>query len=403
MNRPHIERRLTLAALASAGVAGVASTAGCSLFSSSKSKKPDSPVPLATPGAAVGGPATAAVGRVAWQASIGSMGSSAKGAVPPNFAPAFAAGSIWAASADGNVVRMDASTGAREWQINVNKPLVAGAGCDGETVVVASRDGTIIALDAKGVTRWTQQMSAEVVSVPAVGLGIVIVRLSDNRVFAFDSETGKRRWQVSRQNPALVLRQTNSVAITSGTSYIGLPGGRLLSVSLLNGAQRWETAISQPKGANEIERIADIVGTPLLSGRELCAATFQGKLACVDAATGRTLWSRDLAATSGIEIDTRLVAAVDDKGQVHAFSRTGTSLWRQTRTAGRMLTAPLSVDNYLAVGDDDGFVYILSRDDGAIVGRVSTDGSGLFGLPCAADKLAVFQSNRGSIFAIRMS
>lgn len=396
MKLTHFARRKTLLAL---GAAGVSSTAGCSLFSSSKAKKPESPLPLPQSSGSGGG----AIGRLAWQFNLGSMGSSAKGAVPINFAPSFAAGSIWAASADGNVSRIDAISGAREWQVNVKKLLVAGVGCDGETAVVASRDGNIIALDANGQTRWTQQLSAEVVSVPAVGLGVVIARLSDNRVFAFDSETGKRRWQVSRQNPALVLRQTNSMAITSGTSYVGLPGGRLLAVSLLNGAQRWETAISQPKGANEIERIADIVGTPLLSGRELCAATYQGKLACVDAATGRTLWSRDLAATSGIEIDTRIVAAVDDKGQVHAFSRSGNTLWRQVRTAGRLLTAPLSVDNYLAVGDDDGFVYLLSRDDGAIVGRVSTDGSALFGLPCAADKLAVFQSTRGSIFAIRMS
>jgi outer membrane protein assembly factor BamB len=371
------------------GAAGTAAfIAGCG---STKATKPASPQPVAGK----------SIGRVAWSTSAGNMQVSNK-VVPINFAPVFSAGSIWFSAADGSVGRVDPSNGSIVWRVNINKSLVAGIGTDGETAVVAAKDGTLIALDNDGKTKWTSQSTSEAVSVPAVGSGIVVVRFSDNRLYGFDSDTGKRRWQVQRQSPALVLRQTNSSAIDTGSVYTGLPGGRLMAISLKTGAVRWEGAVSQPKGANEIERIADVVGTPLLSGRELCAATYQGKLTCFEAASGRALWARDVAAQAGLEIDNRLVTVVDEAGMVQAFSRSGTAMWKQTALAKRTLTAPISVDGYILVGDEDGFVYVLSRDSGEIVGRVATDGSALLPMPCAADKLAVFQSSRGGLFAVSL-
>jgi outer membrane protein assembly factor BamB len=370
-------------------VGSVALFAGCS--STSKASKPASPQPAAGK----------SIGRVAWSANAGNMQVANK-VLPINFAPVFSGGSVWFAAADGSVGRVDPANGAVVWRVNMNKSLVAGIGTDGDTAVVAAKDGSLIALDGDGKTKWTSQSTSEAVSVPAVGSGIVVVRFSDNRLYGFDSDTGKRRWQVQRQSPALVLRQTNSSAIDTSNVYTGLPGGRLMAISLKTGAVRWEGAVSQPKGANEIERIADVVGTPLLSGRELCAATYQGKLTCFDAASGRAVWARDVAAQSGLEIDNRLVTVVDEGGMVQAFSRSGTPMWKQAGLAKRTLTAPISVDGYIMVGDEDGFVYVLSRDSGEIVGRITTDGSALLPLPCAADKLAVFQSSRGGIFAVSL-
>jgi outer membrane protein assembly factor BamB len=369
--------------------AGSLSIGACS---SSKPPKPAPPLPV--------GGQNNALGRVAWSLNAGSMDDSKQS--PVNFSPVYAAGGVWFAASDGNVGRADSINGAVTVKVNAGKSLIAGVGSDGDTSVVATKDGSVVAMDAAGKVRWTAQHTAEAVSVPAVGAGIVVVRFSDNRVFGFDAETGRRRWQVQRPAPSLVLRQTNSVAIDAGFAYSGLPGGRLVSVSLKTGAVRWESAVSLPKGSNDIERIADVVGTPLISGRELCAATYQGKLACFELTSGRTLWARDIPARSGVEIDNRMVVVVDEGGNVHAFSRSGTLLWKQSALARRSLSAPLSVDGHLFVGDEDGFVYVLSRDNGDIVGRVSTDGSAILAAPCAAEKLAVFQTSRGGIFAISL-
>jgi len=236
--------------------------------------------------------------------------------------------------------------------------------------------------------------------VPAVGMGLVIVRSSDNRVSAFEADTGKRRWSFQRQNPSLVLRQTAGIAIAPDAVYVGMPGGRLVSLGIGSGALRWEGTVSQPRGATEIERISDVVGSPLISGREVCAASFQGKVGCFDAPTGRPLWSRDISSSAGIDLDASMLAVVDDSDRIHAFSRSGSSLWRQEGLSRRGLSAPLSLGPVLVVGDSRGLVYLVSRSDGAIAGRYPTDGSAIVSPPVAAGRIAVIQTSAGALAGI---
>ncbi len=318
------------------------------------------------------------------------------------FQPVLAAGSVWAAASDGTVVRADAASGRTLWRSNAGQALQAGVGSDGELAVVAGRDGSLIALDRDGRQKWSVQTGAEVVTVPSVALGLVLVRTSDNRVAAFETDTGKRRWTFQRQNPPLVLRHTAMIAMDAGAAYVGLPGGRLVALSLDTGALRWEVAVAMPRGSNEIERIADVVGTPLISGREICAATFQGRVGCFDTASGRALWGRELSSPSGLDLDGRLLVVPDDRGDVHAFARSGASLWRQDKLRQRGLSAPLLMERMVLVGDRAGLVHALSRDDGAIAARLSTDDSPIVAAPVAADGLAVVQTAAGSVYALRV-
>ena len=380
VRRPGAVFRQARRALVLAGLAGLA---GCGSFWpwSSGEKIPDPP--------AVTAPVAA---RQAWSLRVGPAGH--------GFAPVHAAGSVYAASSNGTVVRVDASSGQVLWRIEAGKRLSSGVGSDGDTTVVAARDGSLMAFGGDGRPRWSVQLGAEAVTVPAVGMGMVVVRTSDNRITAFESDTGKRRWSFQRQNPSLVLRQTASVTIAPDAVYAGLPGGRLVSLGIESGALRWEATVSQPRGATEIERIADVVGAPLLSGRDVCAASYQGRVGCFDAPSGRPGWSRDVSSSAGIDLDASLLAVVDDRDRLHAFSRSGASLWRQEGLSRRGLSGPLSLGPVLVVGDSLGLVYLVSRADGAIAGRFTTDGSAIVSAPAAAGRIAAVQTSAGALVGI---
>ncbi|MCD6680337.1 MAG: outer membrane protein assembly factor BamB [Burkholderiaceae bacterium] len=371
-------RRAVIAALA-------LGLGGCAWWpwSSSRPKLPDPP-PITAP-------ASASLG---WSVSLGAGG--------VNFQPVLAGDSLWAAARDGTVARIDPATGAARWRVKLEEPLIAGAGSDGGTVVVAGREGSLIALDGGGNRRWSVPTGAEVVTVPSVALGLVIVRTSDNRVSAFELDTGKRRWTFQRQSPPLVLRQTSGIAIDASSAYVGLPGGRLVALTLDSGALRWEAAVSTPRGSNEIERIADVVGMPLVGGREVCAASFQGRLACFDAVSGRTLWSRELSSPSGFDMDSDLVVSPDESGDVHAFSRRGASVWRQDGLKRRELSAPLLLPRFVVIGDHTGLVHVLQREDGRVAARLTTDGAPIVSAPVAAAGLAVVQTSGSGLYAFRI-
>ena len=331
--------------------------------------------------------------RQAWAVPVGISQSG-------GFVPVLTAGHVIAAGSDGTVVRIDANSGQPVWRINVGQALTAGVGSDGATTAVGTAKGEVLAIDAEGRLKWKAQASSEILAAPSVGQGLVVVRSADNRIFAFDADTGKRRWVYQRTAPALTLRLSGGMLLTGSAVYAGFPGGRMVALALNNGSIRWESTVANPKGATELERIADVVGAPVQSGRDVCAVTFQGRVACFDSITGTAGWSRDTSSVSGMGMDTRFVYVTDDKSIVAAFARSGgASTWRQDKLLYRDVGAPAAGANAVVVGDGKGFVHWLDRVSGQFAARASTDGSRIWSAPLAIGNSVVVQTGAGNLYS----
>ena len=333
--------------------------------------------------------------RELWSASVGNADRFV-------FSPALADGSVFTAARNGNVTRFDAARGRTLWSVNVEIPLSAGVGSDGATVVVANEEGEVVALDAQtGKKRWNARVSSEVITAPAVGAGLVLVRSLDNRVHAFGAEDGKRRWIYQRPPSALIIRSPSGIAMDGDNAYAGFAGGKLTAIALGNGGQRWEVTVALPKGGTELERVTDVVGDPVLQGAEVCAAAYQGRVACYEAASGRQLWARDVSSLTGVSLDARYAFVSDDRGAVQAFDRTnGRSLWKQDKLAHRQLSRPLAVGDLVAVGDLEGYVHFLARETGAFVARYKTDGSPVRAAPRAIPGGLLVETQNGALYAL---
>ena len=228
-----------------------------------------------------------------------------------------------------------------------------------------------------------------------------MVRSIDNHIAAYEVATGKRRWVIERTLPSLILRSPIGMLISDHNLYVGLPGGKLISVSLSSGSVRWEATVGEPKGATELERVADVSGMPMIIGSDVCATAYQGKVSCFDIKTGVMRWGKALSTAMGVGADERFVFAVDDKGTVNAFSRTaGLSEWKNDKMAYRKLSTPISFGRAVAVGDFEGYIHFLSREDGTLVARTSTDGSPIVSTPIVAGSNVIFQTKQGEIIAI---
>ncbi|MFT5642532.1 MAG: outer membrane protein assembly factor BamB [Janthinobacterium sp.] len=332
--------------------------------------------------------------RTSWQQSIGKSGGHA-------FSPVQADGSVFVAAADGSIARLDAATGREIWRIKAGVKLTAGVGSDGAVVAVGGTDGAILAFDGNGKLLWKEQASSEVLSSPVVGQGMVVVRSADNRVTAFDAKTGVPKWNLLRSMPALTLRNAPGMVIAGPNLYLSQPGGKLLALTLATGAPRWDVVLSEPRGATELERVTDVAGTPALFGKDLCSASYQGRIGCLDAETGVGRWSKPLSSDVGVGIDQRFVFAADETGALSAFSREGgQSAWKTDKLAYRRLSAPVSFGRSVAVADYQGYIHFLSREDGALLGRISTDGSPIVSVPVIAGSNLIFQTQSGTVIAL---
>ncbi|MET0204886.1 MAG: outer membrane protein assembly factor BamB, partial [Casimicrobiaceae bacterium] len=67
---------------------------------------------------------------------------------------------------------------------------------------------------------------------------------------------------------------------------------------------------------------------------------------------------------------------------------------------GRTPTGPQLVGDYVGVVDIEGYLHLMKRDDGALVGRLTTDGSPATSQPTALGDTAVWQSVNGTLYAV---
>ncbi len=373
------------------GVSMMALMAGCSTISSlnpfASKNKGNVPAPL------VELKGTMAV-RTAWKLDIG------KG-MNYMFSPVVVDNTVLVAGAEGAIARVESATGRQIWRIKAESPLTSGAGTDGTLIAIGANKGMVFTYDMDGKPLWRAQASSEVLSAPVVGQGMVVVRSIDNRIVGLDAKTGEKKWTVQRVLPPLTLRNAPGMIVSGKEVIIAQPGGKLLALNLLTGAPRWEIAVGETRGATELERVTDIGGMPVLFEQDVCAAAYQGRVGCFDINTGAAKWTKELSSEVGVAVDQRFVFAIDDKGAISAFAReNGTSAWKNDKLGYRRISSPVSYGRAVAVGDYQGFVHFLSREDGAFLARAATDGSAITSTPVVAGANLIFQTQSGTVTAI---
>ena len=332
---------------------------------------------------------------VLWQAGVGSAGSYV-------LTPAVVGSSVYSAAQDGTLARFD--NGGQVWRINAGQPISGGVGADGRLVVVATAKGEVLAFDNAGKAQWTARVTSEVLAAPQIAEGLVLVRSGDNRIFGLDATDGRRKWVYQRSTPALSLRSNVGVTMAGKAAVAGFPGGTLVAIALNNGAAIWEATVAMPKGATELERVSDVTSAPVVAGREVCAAAYQGRVACFDLASGNHLWSRDMSSAAGIDVDARNVYVTDDKGAVHALDRAnGATVWKQDKLFMRQVSRPIALSSHVAVGDYQGVVHLLRRENGAFAARYNTDSSGIAAEPQRVERGFLMQTRNGGLYALTVN
>ena len=157
--------------------------------------------------------------------------------------------------------------------------------------------------------------------------------------------------------------------------------------------------VSIASGDNELERISDVVGTPIVLENMVCMATFQGRAACFGLETGRRNWSIQTSAVGSLGYDDERIFVSDEAGYVMALDRgTGAVLWRNESFKYRKITGPTVLGPWVMVGDLDGIVSVLSASDGSYVGRAKTDGSQILTNPIVIDDNVFVQTSKGNLY-----
>lgn len=312
-------------------------------------------------------------GQVAWSVSVG-RGSGY------GFAPVLVQDSIFAATPDGSVVRINASTGAVEWRVKLAKSLAGGVGVGDGLVAVTTRDGFVQVLDAaSGQERWSSRTSTIASTPPVIASGVVVVRADDFRVQGFNAADGELAWSYVRTQTDMALKtNTRMVFADARTVLVAVPSGRLVAIDITNGRQVWEVLASTVKGPTDLDSVTDVVGQPILYGNEACFASYQGNVVCYRFSNqGPALsWAQPFSSAVGVDATPNAVVGVAIDGTVALFARqNGQAVWADNTLRNRGLTNPVVFNNHVVVADYEGYAHFYDFNSGALQGRVSLGSS----------------------------
>jgi outer membrane protein assembly factor BamB len=325
--------------------------------------------------------------------------------------PAVADGHVYVAAIDGGVRSFDLQTGAQQWVYEPaeveDKPRVrlsGGPGAGGGLVAVGGLDGEVIVLDAaSGTEKWKGKVGAEVIAAPVIADNLVFVRSNDGRVTAFDAATGARRWFWSRELPSLTVRGNDGILVGPGFVFVGNDDGTLVALSEQDGRLLWEQAVAQPEGRSELDRMADVDGTPVLDGTTIYATSYKNQTMAIDGPTGRPIWQRENGGAGRLGNGSDRVVVSDAGGTVWAIDKsTGGSLWSQPGLARRDLTGVAVQGDYAVVGDYDGYVHWLRLDNGQFAARMRVGGDAVKAAPLVVDGVLLVQNIDGEVTAFRL-
>ena len=272
-------------------------------------------------------------------------------------------------------------------------------------MLVGGYKGELFALDSmSGKQRWEVHLSSAVAGVPVVAGEIVVARTGDGKIYGLGAADGSRKWFFTRQLPLLRLQVPEGLALKDNVVYAGFTGGKLVALDTRNGAQLWEASVATPHGATELERVTDVPGAPVVDERRICAVAYQGRVACFDRASGNGIWSKETSSDAGLAIDEQNVYVTDDKGGVTAYDKdSGRAVWRQDKLANRNVSAPLALGKVVVVGDFEGYVHVLSADDGSFVARTKADGGAIRYAPVDIGPGIVVQGVKGTVTAFKLN
>lgn len=323
-----------------------------------------------------------------------------------NLKPAIVDYDIYSVDREGQVTDLDLETGNIKWQVELDTEISGGVGAGQGIVVVGNSSGEIIVLDMEnGSELWRKQLSSVMLSAPLIQDQFLVVRTGDGRLYGLDTENGAQLWIYDRGVPVLTLRG-NSSPIVGGRELVftGFDSGKVTAVGIKHGRLLWESNAAVARGRSDLERLVDIDANMILIGRALYAVTYQGQIVAIDALEGDILWSKEMSSYAGIAADDRHIYVTDSDSNIWAVDRvTGDFLWKQDKLAYRKVTAPITLGEYVVVGDFEGYIHILSREDGELIGREKIDSDGFHVQPLEDAGTLYFYGNGGDLTALRIN
>ncbi len=361
--------------------------------------------------------ALSAAPQLAWTAAVGE-GSSRKNRVAA--APVVAGGRVFTMDAAARVTAVS-TAGAPQWVADLTPGFDRSGGLPGGGLAAAegrvfatTAYGEVVAMDAaSGAILWRQRTDAPIAGAPAVEGGAVYVTGRDGAAWAIDAASGKVIWSVigSPGQTGFV----GTAAPTVGDRAVIFPSGAgdLMAVMKQGGGVKvWQASVAGKRLGRAYAMTFDVTGDAVLVGGVLYTGTAAGRTVALEAGGGEQIWSAGEGAMGPLVVAGDSVFLVNDEARlVRLEAATGATIWsvempyfendKPKRRKGIFAHyGPVLAGGRIWVASSDGLLRGFDPESGALVHTAEIPG-GAATQPAVAGGTLYVVSTRGQLLAFR--
>jgi outer membrane protein assembly factor BamB len=335
-----------------------------------------------------------------------------------NARPVIAGGFIYVIDARGEVVAMNADTGAVAWRHRIEATrnydrmsFGGGLAFDGGRLYVHTGLNFFVALDAaSGSEIWRSETLVPFHGSPTVADGRVFVSSDDNELLALDAATGQVQWTYQGIVESARLLTTPSPAVLGDIVVAPFASGELIALRVQNGNPIWQDSLTRAGGLTAMSEINDVAGSPVVVDNTVYAMSHSGLLAAISLRTGERIWSQPAGGLHAPWVAGDFLFLTTSEAEIVCINRlngevywiTQLSLFENARERKNRLawTGPVMAGGRLVVASSRGDMVVLDAYTGNIVSERDLPGD-VFVPPVIANETVYVVTDDARMIALR--
>jgi outer membrane protein assembly factor BamB len=351
-----------------------------------------------------------------WVADIGA-GNTRRNRIAAD--PVAAGGLVFTIDADARLQATSLSTGAPAWATSLVPDFDRGGNASGGGLAVAGDRlyattpyGELIALNAStGAVIWRQRLGTQLAA-PTISGGIVYVVGRNSDAWAIDADDGRQRWRIPSSDTPSVLVGGAAPAIADGRVIFPFPSGEIVAAMPNTGVTLWNSFVAGGRLGTAYASINDITSDPVVVGGTIYAGNQSGRVVAMNSRTGTREWTAREGAYSPVLVAGGALFFVSDRNElIRLDADSGERVWgtelplyeanrERRRKAVFTHYGPILAGGRLVIASGDGQIRMFSPESGALTGTLPLRG-GAASHPIAVGDMLLVVSGDGRLHAYR--
>ena len=322
--------------------------------------------------------------------------------------PIVAGGRIYVLDTEANVRALSADNGGLAWTRSLVPEGKSGRGAfggglasDGSHVYATSVFGEVLALDASsGAILWRKTIGSPIRSAPTVSNGRVLFTSVANQVFCLSAADGSEIWTSQGVGEQASVIASTSPAIEGEAVVVPQTSGDLTAYHVTSGAPLWTDTLSSSDTSSSLANLNDIAARPVIDRGQVFAISHSGSFASFDLANGQRQWAREFSGvhTPWVAGDYVFVISLDNK--LVAISRkSGGVRWIKDLPAGKWAGPVMGSGKLIAVSSE-GQLVMVSAQSGDVLNTIDLGGK-FYIDPIIASGTIYLLADDGDLVALR--